>query len=115
MPAVPLSLHRTHQELVFTSGLLGPEPDGTFSPSFGRQMELALETLETCLASAGASLQSVLKTTVFIVDRGDFPEMNEIYERRFPQPWPARSTIVTDLTLPDLLFEIEAIAYRVDG
>jgi enamine deaminase RidA (YjgF/YER057c/UK114 family) len=53
----------------------------------------------------------VLKTTVFLVRRSDTDEMNRLYAESFPEPRPARSTIVTDLVRPDLLFEIEAVAY----
>lgn len=115
MVSAPLSQHRSHGDLVFTSGQLGFEPDGTVSPDFGRQTELAMESLKSRLESAGSSLECVLKATVFITRRGDFAAMNEIYGRFFAEPWPARSTIVTELVLPELLFEIEVVAHRADA
>ncbi len=115
MASIPLSQHRSHGDLIFTAGQLGLEPDGTIAPDFGRQMTLAMDSLKARLEAAGSSLAHVLKITVFIVDREDFAEMNEIYSRYFAEPFPARTTLVTELALPGLLFEIEAVAERADG
>lgn len=110
--SIPLSQHRNHGDLIFTAGQIGLEPDGSVADGFGRQMQLAMESLTARLEEAGGSLASVLKVTIFLVDRGDFAEMNEIYARYFDDPFPARSTIITELALPGLLFEIEVVAER---
>jgi 2-iminobutanoate/2-iminopropanoate deaminase len=93
------------------SGQVGRTPDGTIPPGFSDQMRAALESLKTHLESAGASLASVVKTTVFLTRDSDFAEMNDIYTEFFGQPWPARSTVVTGMVRPEFLFEIDAIAY----
>ncbi len=115
MSSLPISQTRSAGELVFTSGQIGFDADGTVPAEFGRQVELAIESLRTQLEAAGASLASVLKVTNFVVDRADVPEMNEIYARYFEAPFPARSTIVTDLVAEEFLFEIEAVAHRVEA
>ncbi len=112
--AIPLSHHRTHGGVVYTSGQIGVGPDGTVPPDFDTQTHLAIEALRTHLAAAGASVDTVIKTTVFITRREDFAAMNRIYTEYFSDPWPTRSTLVTGLALPELLFEIEAVAYRAD-
>lgn len=112
---IPLEEVRTHGDLVYLSGTVGREPDGTIPDGFERQAELALGELARLLESKGASMRTVLKTTVFIPDRADFKQMNEIYAKHFPAPWPTRSTLVTDLALPELKFEVEAVAHRTSS
>ncbi len=50
------------------------------------QTERVLENLKAVLEACGATLESVLKTTVFLRDMADFPKMNEVYGRYFPVP-----------------------------
>jgi 2-iminobutanoate/2-iminopropanoate deaminase len=114
MPAAPLSPFREFGGLIFTSGQIGFESDGSISPKLGRQMEQTMAALTTQLESAGASLSTVLKATVFITDPASFDEMNEIYSRHFAEPYPARTTLVTELALPELLVEIEVVARKRD-
>lgn len=109
--ARPLSPARTHAGVVYTSGQVGIAPDGGVPKDFAGQFGVAIGNLRGVLADAGASLESVLKTTVFLVDRSHTDEMNRLYAEAFPEPRPARSTIVTQLVRPDLLFEIEAVAF----
>jgi 2-iminobutanoate/2-iminopropanoate deaminase len=109
---IPLEEVRSHGEFVYLSGTVGREADGSIPADFDRQAELALTESARLLEGAGASMATVLKTTVFIPDRGDFKRMNEIYAEHFPRPWPTRSTLVTDLALPELKFEIEVVAHK---
>ncbi len=75
------------------------------------QLEQVLTNLSTLLESEGASLQDVVKCTVFLRDMADFAAMNEIYSARFGDHRPARSAIaVVDLPLGALV-EIEAWAH----
>ena len=112
---IPLSPYRTYGELVFTSGQIGAAPDGSIPDDFEGQTRHAMDALRTQLEAAGASLATVFKTTVFITDAADFAEMNRLYVEYFSDPFPARSTIITGLALPELRFEIEAVAHRVEG
>jgi 2-iminobutanoate/2-iminopropanoate deaminase len=106
-----LSKTRVHDGIIYASGAIGRESDGSIPADFARQTRLAIDDLEHSITAAGGSLATVLKTTVFIVEQAAFGEMNAIYAERFSEPLPARSTIVTGMALPELLFEIEAIAY----
>jgi 2-iminobutanoate/2-iminopropanoate deaminase len=109
---VPLSRTRAHGGLVFASGQVGRDPaTGVVPESFEAQARRAIENLRDVLVSAGSSLSSVLKTTVFIRRESDFAEMNKIYASCFEEPYPARTTIVTALARPELDFEIEAVAH----
>ncbi len=109
----PLSASRSAGDLVFVSGTVGRDPDtGEIPDAFDDQVRLAFRSLEAELIAQGASLGSVLRTTVYLTSQADFPVMNELYASFFAPPWPARTTLVTALALPALRFEIECIATR---
>lgn len=74
------------------------------------QTERVLENLKAVLEASGGSLATVLKTTVFLRDMGDFPKMNEVYSRYFPENPPARSTVQAAKLPRDVMVEIDAIA-----
>src|SRR5437867_3868574 len=57
------------------------------------QAERAMQNLEAVLEAAGATLEQVVKTTLFLVDLGDFARVNEVYGRHFRSAPPARSTV----------------------
>jgi 2-iminobutanoate/2-iminopropanoate deaminase len=111
---VPLSLVRSHGDFVFVSGTVGRDPGGTIPSDFERQTHLAITELSRLLVEEGAALETVLKTTVFLPAQADFAQMNQIYAEHFKEPWPARSTLFCGLALPELRFEIEAIAHRLN-
>ena len=102
--------------LVFTAGQLGLVPGtkefaGTDIESQTRQ---ALENLQAVLEAAGSCLKHVLKTTVFLIDMGEFPRMNAVYAEFFAADPPARSAVqVAALPLGGRV-EIEAVALACD-
>jgi enamine deaminase RidA (YjgF/YER057c/UK114 family) len=97
--------------MIYTSGTIGREEDGSLTPDFAHQVRRSLDELERLLVEAGGALETVLKATVFLTEQSQFAEMNAIYRERFSDPLPARSTVVVGMAVPDLLFEIEAIAH----
>ncbi len=74
------------------------------------QTARVLENLGAVLSAAGAGFAHVVKTTVFLLDLGDFQKMNEIYARAFAQNPPARSTVQVAALPRGARVEIEAIA-----
>ena len=74
------------------------------------QTERVLQNLKAVLEACGASMESVLKTTVFLKDMTDFPKMNEVYARYFASSPPARSTVQAARLPRDVSVEIDAIA-----
>jgi 2-iminobutanoate/2-iminopropanoate deaminase len=74
------------------------------------QTERVLENLEAVLTSGGASLRSVVKTTVYLADLADFPAMNAVYGTFFPEEPPARATVQVAKLPAGALVEIDAIA-----
>jgi len=98
---------------VFTSGNLGLDPlSGDFvSGGVEGQTRQALENLKAVLEAAGAGLEMVVKTTVFLQDMGDFGRMNAVYAEYFPSDPPARSAVEVAALPKGGLVEIEAVAF----
>jgi 2-iminobutanoate/2-iminopropanoate deaminase len=100
-------------DLVFVAGQLGLNPDGTLvEGGIGEQTEQAMRNLGAILEEAGSGLDRLLKTTVFLIDLGDFAGMNEVYARHVGDRPPARSTIEVAGLPSGARVEIEAIAAR---
>ena len=74
------------------------------------QTERVLQNIDAVLKAAGSSLGSVVKTTVFLKDMGDFARMNEVYGRFFAVEPPARSTVEAARLPRDVRVEIEVVA-----
>ena len=98
-------------DLVFCSGMAGIDPaTGAAADGIEAQTEQALVNLAAVLKAAGASMDDVVKTTIFYADVDDFGRVNEVYARHMPDPPPARSA-PANVRLPrGLLVSIEAIA-----
>jgi 2-iminobutanoate/2-iminopropanoate deaminase len=108
----PYSQAIVHAGIVYTAGQVALDPaSGELEQgSVAAQTDRVLRNLEAVLREAGASLQTVLKTTVFLRDMNDFAEMNEVYARHFDGHRPARSTVQAARLPRDVAVEIEAIA-----
>ena len=98
--------------LVFTSGQIALDP-GTgllVEGSVGPQTRRVLENLKAVLEAGGSSLSRVLRTTVYLIDMGDFAEMNEVYAAFFPGDPPARSTVAVTALPRGAAVEIDSVA-----
>jgi 2-iminobutanoate/2-iminopropanoate deaminase len=96
---------------VFCSGTAGIDPvTGAIAEGIEAQAEQALRNLDAILAAAGASLATLVKTTIFYQNVDDFAAINAVYARYMPEPPPARSA-PANVNLPHgLLISIDAIA-----
>jgi 2-iminobutanoate/2-iminopropanoate deaminase len=98
-------------KLVFTSGQLPINPEtGELVNDIKEATRQSLENVKAILIDASASMNSIIKTTVFLRDMNDFAAMNEIYATFFPNNPPARSAIQVARLPKDAIIEIEAIA-----
>ncbi len=79
------------------------------------QTERVLKNLEAVLTAGGATLRSVVKTTVYLVDLGDFPAMNAVYGKFFPEDPPARATVQIVKLPAGARVEIDAVARRMSS
>ena len=97
--------------LVFTAGQAGRNRETGQMGDIREQTDWALRNVAAILAAAGASLDDVVKTTIYLKDGADSAAMSEAYASHFKDPLPARSSVVvTRLKNPEMLVEIEAIA-----
>jgi len=97
---------------IFTAGqvALHPTTGELVGSDVATQTEQVMSNLKAVLAAAGAGLEHVVKTTVFLQSMGDFAAMNAVYARHFQEPFPARSTIEVGALPKGGLVEIECIA-----
>jgi 2-iminobutanoate/2-iminopropanoate deaminase len=98
--------------MVYCSGQIPLDPSSGQLVAGGieAQTERVLDNLKAVLEAAGASLETVVKTTIFVADMADFGVVNGIYARYFPTNAPARSTVQAARLPRDVKVEIEAIA-----
>jgi reactive intermediate/imine deaminase len=98
--------------IVATAGTIAMDSNGNVvgEGDIETQTRKVLENISAALQAAGASMQDVIKTTVFISDMSDYKGMNAVYGEFFSDAPPARSTVKAELVLPSLLVEIEALA-----
>lgn len=100
------------RQMVFVSGQLGLDPaTGTFAgDTIEAQTERAIKNVLAIVEAAGGTKASIVKTTVYLKDLGDFARMNEVYAWFLGDPYPAR-VCVGGLEIPrNGLVEIDAIA-----
>jgi 2-iminobutanoate/2-iminopropanoate deaminase len=108
----PYSQAMVHGGIVYTAGQipLDPRTGDLLDGDIQQQTEQVFKNLRAVLEAAGASLDSVIKTTVFLRDMNEFAAMNEVYASHFGQHAPARSTVQAARLPRDCGVEIEAIA-----
>jgi 2-iminobutanoate/2-iminopropanoate deaminase len=100
-------------DLVFVAGQLGVRLDtGELAgPGVSEQTEQIMANLAAILEAAGSRLDRLVKTTVFLMDLGDFAAMNEVYARHVGERPPARSTVQISGLPSGAVVEIEAVAH----
>ncbi len=98
--------------LLFLSGSIPLDPvSGQLVPGgIVEQTTRVMENIKALLDAAGAGFDQVARTTVFMVDLGEFAQMNEIYSKYFRAPYPARSTVQVVKLPRDVRVEIDVIA-----
>lgn len=96
---------------IYLSGQIALDPatgklvDGGIQP----QAEQVFRNMRAVVEAAGGSLGQCVKLTLFLTDLAHFPVVNEIMQRHFAQPYPARSTVGVASLPRGALFEAEAI------
>lgn len=97
--------------LFYSSGQIPLKADGTMvTGDVKEQTRQVFQNLEAVLAAAGASLETVVKATVFIANMDDFAAVNEVYGEYFSIHKPARSCVEVSRLPKDALVEIEVVA-----
>ena len=97
--------------MLYCSGQIPVDPaTGTVPEGIKAQTAQSLANVKAILAAAGASIENVVKTTVFLADMSLFGDMNEVYAQNFTEPFPARSAVAVRELPKQVLVEIEVIA-----
>jgi 2-iminobutanoate/2-iminopropanoate deaminase len=97
--------------ILYSSGQIGLKPDGELiGDDVSSQTKQVLENLKAVLAEAGATLNDVIKTTIFLDNMDDFGVVNGIYEEYFGSNRPARSTVAVKTLPKNVKIEIDCIA-----
>jgi 2-iminobutanoate/2-iminopropanoate deaminase len=103
------------QQLVFTAGAVGTDPEtgGVVEGGIRGQVRQTLENIKAILEAANTSLANVLKVNVYLRDIGDFKVFNEVYSEYFDAGAPpARTTVqVGPFANDDVVVEIDVVAY----
>ncbi len=84
--------------------------DGTMPAEIKEQTAQSIENVKAILQEAGASLDNVVKTTVFLADMSLFGDMNEVYASYFSKVYPARAAFAVKELPKKALVEIEVVA-----
>lgn len=109
----PYSQAIIYGNVVYTSGQIPIEPEsGTVVGSdITEQTEQVMKNISAILTAAGASFESVIKTTCFIKDMNDFAKFNEVYSKYFVNK-PARSCVEVSALPKGVLVEVEVISLK---
>lgn len=113
-------------DFIYVSGTSSRRPDDTFVGvdlidgvkvlDVAAQTRAVIENIGDILRAAGADLGDLVQVTSYLVDMADFAAYNEVYAQYFTETGPTRTTVaVRELPHPDLLIEIQAVAYKPGG
>ena len=95
---------------LFIAGQVGIKADGTIGATIEEQTQLVIENLGNILRAAGCDFKDVVKATTYITKPEYLQAYNKIYMEYFPEPRPARATVIAGLVDEKFWIEIEAIA-----
>jgi enamine deaminase RidA (YjgF/YER057c/UK114 family) len=102
----------TAGDLVFTAGQGGFGDDGeVVEGGFEAQLRRTFANVDAALGSLGASLATIAKLTVYLVDKGDYETFKRVRAELLTAPWPASTAVVVrELLVDGMLVEIDAVA-----
>lgn len=103
----PYSAAVSAGDLVFLSGKIGKAGGG-----IGQDVEAAIDAIEKDLDRLHLNLADVVSVNVFVTDIGAYAELNAAYAKRFPQPYPARTTVAVNALPGGARVEIQVVAAR---
>lgn len=127
--AVPLGAYphaKRAGDFIYVSGTSSRQPNNTFRGvdivdgrtvlDIEQQTIGVIENIHDILQAVGADLGDLVQITTYLVDMADFAAYNAAYAQYFDHTGPTRTTVaVKQLPLPDLLIEMQAVAYKPEG
>jgi 2-iminobutanoate/2-iminopropanoate deaminase len=107
----PYSQGMIVNNLFYSSGQIPLTSEGVMAAEdIEGQTHQVFQNIQAVLKAAGATLDTVVKTTVFIQDMNEFPIINEIYASYFKDHKPARSCVEVAKLPKNARIEMEVIA-----
>ncbi|WP_444913683.1 RidA family protein [Microbulbifer sp. TRSA007] len=99
---------------LFLSGQIGlsPETKRLAQGGFAAETKQTLDNIKQTLERYDYEMKDVVKCTVILTDIKNFPEFNNIYQKAFASPYPARTTFAVESLALDAQIEIECIAAK---
>ena len=112
-PTYPYSPGTKAGNMVYTAGQVAWDNTGKVIGinDIRAQTKQTLSNVFSVLKEGGADINDVVKCNVYLKNMSDFQIMNEEFAKVFPINPPARTTVQTPMAEPEMLVEIEAIAY----
>jgi 2-iminobutanoate/2-iminopropanoate deaminase len=100
----------------FVSGqvAINPETGDLMNQSIEQQAEQVIKNLIAICNEANASLDNIVKLTIYITDMNDFSVVNEVMQRHFKEPYPARATVEVSALPLGVNVEMDAILINND-
>ena len=104
-------------DILYVSGHVGTDGNGNILGGMGAQTRQALANLRAVIVTAGGRMEDIIKMTCYLTNMDDYAEYAKVRMETWRDDPPATSTIcVAHLMRPELLVELEAVAYiRKDG
>ncbi|MEL6131837.1 MAG: Rid family detoxifying hydrolase [Bacteroidota bacterium] len=95
---------------LYLAGKLGMKDGQLAEGGIQAETQQTMENIQAVLSSHGASMDDIVKVTVFLADMGEWGQMNEVYRTFFKDHYPARSAVGVDSIARGARLEIECIA-----
>ena len=112
-PMGPYSQGIKAGQFLFVAGQGPGDPKtGKIASDIETQTRQTLQNVKAIIEASGFSMSDVVKTSIFLKDGSDFQKVNEVYKTFFQNNPPARTTIEAKFVAPNMLIEIDAIAFR---
>jgi 2-iminobutanoate/2-iminopropanoate deaminase len=110
----PYSQALKKNNIIYISGQLpiDPKTSELVKGDIKEQVIQVLENIKSIVEEAGATLNDIIKTTIFLKDLSNFNEVNEVYGRYFQKNYPARSCVEVSRLPKDAMVEIETIIIK---
>ncbi|KAJ9143401.1 hypothetical protein NKR23_g6616 [Pleurostoma richardsiae] len=102
---------KVYNGVVYCAGQVGADVSGKLvSSDIKEQTAQMFRNIESILTAAGSSLDRVLKVNLYLVDKEDYPGMNEVYKEMMPDPKPPRACVFISGLPGGAKVEMECVA-----
>lgn len=108
----PYSQAVRYKDMLYLSGQLciNPETGEYERDNIGDQTRRCMENIKSVLTAADATMENILKCTIFLSSMNHFEEMNQVYAEYFKSDQPARITVAVAGIYDNLDIEIDVVA-----